>query len=152
MIITFFGHSSIAFGQVVGEIVKDIIRKNISPSETISFYLGGYGDFDELCASACRELKKEYIRTELVYITPYMDEREQRKIIELQKCGLYDTSIYPPIESVPPRFAILKRNKWMVRKSDLVIAYVKHNFGGAYKGVEYAKRIGKRVINICELM
>ena len=149
MIITFFGHSSIASGQVVGEIVKDVIRKNTSPSETISFYLGGYGDFDELCASACRELKKEYIRTELVYITPYMDEREQRKIIELQKRGLYDTSIYPPIEGIPLRLAILKRNEWMIRNSDVIIAYITHNFGGAYKGVEYAKRIGKRVINLC---
>ena len=149
MIITFFGHSSIASGQVVGEIVKDVIRKNTSPSETISFYLGGYGDFDELCASACRELKKEYIRTELVYITPYMDEREQRKIIELQKRGLYDTSIYPPIEGIPLRLALLKRNEWMIRNSDVIIAYITHNFGGAYKGVEYAKRIGKRVINLC---
>ena len=152
MIITFFGHSSIASYRMVGEIVKDIIRKNTSPSETISFYLGGYGDFDEICASACRELRIEHRSVELIYVTPYMDLRGQSRIKELLKNDLYDISVYPPLKGVPLRFAISKRNEWMARKSDLVIAYVKHNFGGAYKAVEFAKRNGKRIINVCNFV
>jgi hypothetical protein len=78
-----------------------------------------------------------------------MDLRGQSRIKELLKNDLYDISVYPPLEGVPLRFAISKRNEWMARKSDLVIAYVKHNFGGAYKAVEFAKRNGKRIINVC---
>ncbi len=59
-------------------------------------------------------------------------------------------SIYPPIENTPPRFAILKRNEWMMTNADVIIAYVTHNYGGAYKSLEVAKRKKKKIINICE--
>lgn len=36
----------------------------------------------------------------------------------------YDETVYPPLETVPPRFAIVRRNEWMVRESDSVVAYV----------------------------
>ena len=34
----------------------------------------------------------------------------------------YDDVIFPPLESVPRKFAVLKRNEWMVEEADLVIA------------------------------
>ena len=63
--------------------------------------------------------------------------------------GLYDSSIYPPIETVPPKFAITKRNEWMVSNADLIIAFVKHKYGGAYKTLTWAKRKNKKIINLC---
>ena len=63
---------------------------------------------------------------------------------------LYDSSVYPPIENVPMRFAINKRNEWMINQADLVIAYVDHTFGGAYKTLQYAKRKKKQIINLAE--
>lgn len=60
--------------------------------------------------------------------------------------------LYPPIEKVPLKFAISKRNNWMVENSDLVIAYVNHSFGGAYKTLQAAKRKKKRIINICDFV
>lgn len=44
------------------------------------------------------------------------------------------------IEKTPPKFAIIKRNEWMIDKSDFLIAYVEHNWGGAYRTLEYAKK------------
>ena len=152
MVVTFLGHSNIACHSILKEMVMDTIRKNTSVHDQINFYLGGYGNFDEICACACRELRKEYSQIELVYVTPYMGIREQEIIKDLQAKGMYDTSVYPPLEGIPLRLAILKRNEWMIRNSDIIIAYITHNFGGAYKGVEYAKRIGKRVINLCEFL
>ena len=55
------------------------------------------------------------------------------------------------LESVPKRFAISWRNDWMLKNSDCVIAYVKHNFGGSGKFVEKAEHQGKRVINLANL-
>ena len=66
--------------------------------------------------------------------------------------GLYDASIYPPIENVPPKFAILKRNEWMMTNADLIIAYIKHDYGGAYKSLQVAKRRKKNIINICDFL
>jgi hypothetical protein len=55
-----------------------------------------------------------------------------------------DTLLPDGIETAPRRFAISFRNKWMVNKSDFVICYITHSFGGAAQYVELAKRQGKK--------
>ena len=85
---------------------------------------------------------------EIIYVTPYMEVENQKKILEWQNNGVYDSTIYPPIEKVPPRLAILKRNEWMVKNSDVIIAYVKYNYGGACKALQIAKLNKKKVIKI----
>lgn len=152
MIIAFAGHSLVASGDRVKEMVKDQIRNYITGVKHVTCYLGGYGEFDRICACACRELKKEYNSMEVVYVTPYMNTSEQAKMKEMQQCGLVDTSIYPPIENVPLRFAILKRNEWMMTNADLIVAYVDHNYGGAYQSLRVATRKKKTIINICDFI
>ena len=93
---------------------------------SLQFYLGGYGDFDRLCLSVLRELKKEFSNIELLFITPYLDKNYSK--LEFAK-DYYDAIIFPPIENVPRKFAILKRNEWMVNSADLVIAYVTYSLG-----------------------
>ena len=152
MIIAFIGHSFVPSGAKVKERVKEEIRKNILKESHIMCYLGGYGGFDEICACACRELKKECGRIEIIYITPYFSLSDQEKIKEMERYGLYDASIYPPIENVPKRFAILKRNEWIMSNADLVIAYVDRDYGGAYKALCGAKRKKKKIINLCDVI
>lgn len=152
MIITFAGHFTISSANRVKEIVKEQIRKNISDSQSVTCYLGGYGDFDKICACACRELKKEYDCISVVYVTPYIRLSEQEKMNEMQRMGEYDASIYPPIENVPPKFAILKRNEWMITNADLIITYVNRCYGGAYKSFQFAQRKKKKIINICDYL
>lgn len=151
MTISFAGHSFVPSRDATKEIVKEQIRKNVVKDDITVCYVGGYGDFDIICALACRELKKEGYYIEIIYVTPYIDLSGQSKIKEMQKQGLCDTSIYPPIENVPKRFCISKRNEWMMTNSELIIAYVNHDYGGAYKALQVAKRGNKRIINICEL-
>lgn len=52
------------------------------------------------------------------------------------------------IETVPKRFAISWRNKWMLNQSDYVITYVTHSWGGAAQFAEMAEKQHKRVINL----
>lgn len=64
----------------------------------------------------------------------------------------YKNTIIPEeIENVPKRFAISHRNRWMVNKSDYVVSFVTHSFGGAAQFVEYAKKKNKIVINLGEI-
>ena len=51
-----------------------------------------------------------------------------------------------------PKAAYQIRNRSMVDRSDLVIFYVTHNSGGAYQTMQYAKSIGKTIINIADLL
>ena len=151
MTIAFAGHASIPFGDKIKAQVKEQIKKHIIRTKSITFYLGGYGDFDMICAHVCNELKKEYDGIEVIYVTPYIRLSEQAKIREMQKNGWCDSSIYPQLESVPLKFAIAERNKWMMENADLVIAYVNRNYGGAYQSLQIAKRKRKKIINIFEL-
>lgn len=152
MTISFAGHSIVSQKDKIKEIVKEKIRDSIVDTDHVTCYLGGYGDFDEICARACKELKEEYRNIEVVYVTPYISLSEQSKIEYIKQCGLYDASVYPPIENTPKRFAILKRNEWMMANADVVIAYVKHSYGGAYKSLQAAKRRKKAIINVCETL
>ena len=150
MIITFVGHSLVPSGNQIKEEVKNKLRDIIPKEAPVTFYLGGYGNFDKICACACRELKIEYKGLELVYVTPYISLSEQEKIKEMLKLKSYDSSIYPPIESTPPKFAIVKRNRWMIENADLIVAFVNHSYGGAYNSLQIAKRKKKTIINLCD--
>lgn len=147
MIITFFGHSNCLFNDDIKKQLKNILLDEIIKNPTCKFYLGGYGDFDGLCLRTLRELKHDFPTIEILFITPYLDKNYSK--LELAKY-YYDDVIFPPIESVPRKFAILKRNEWMVEQADLVIAYVKYSWGGTAKALEYAKRKKKRIINIAK--
>ncbi len=109
--------------------VKQLIKRGAD-----TFYNGGYGAFDSMAASVVKQLKEKHPCIKSIFVTPYIDRADT--------C-LYDASIYPPLENVPKRFAILKRNEWMVDNADVLIVYVTRNFGGACKTLTYAKR-GKR--------
>ena len=145
MIITFCGHSNCLFSDEEKEKLKQLLIKETRKNPTCKFYLGGYGDFDSLCLRTLRELKTDLPNIELLFITPYLDKNYSK--LELAKY-YYDDIIFPPIESVPRKFAILKRNEWMVDSANLVIAYVKYSWGGAAKTLEYAKRKKKQIINL----
>lgn len=152
MKISFTGHAFICSQDNVKEMVKQLLSSNINSEELITCYLGGYGDFDKICAYACRDLKQEYERVEVVYVAPYIGLREQKKFDEMKRSGFYDAVVYPPIESVPPKFAILKRNEWMMVNADLIIAYVERSYGGAYSALQIAKRKNKKIINVCDFL
>ena len=145
MIITFCGHSNCLFSDEEKEKLKQLLIKEIRKNPTCKFYLGGYGDFDSLCLRTLRELKTDFPDIELLFITPYLDKNYSK--LELAKY-YYDDVIFPPIENVPRKFAILKRNEWMVDSAELIIAYVKYSWGGAAKTLEYAQRKKVPIINI----
>lgn len=74
-------------------------------------------------------------------VTPYLKSNYNYEI-------KYDGIIYPPIENIPFKFAISHRNRWMIDKADVVIAYIDHSFGGAYKTFKYAESKNKYIINL----
>ena len=138
MIVTFCGHSQVADAESVRAWLYKTIEDLIGNGADI-FYLGGYGDFDSLCASVVRELKKTYPHIKSILVLPYPD-----KYFDIAG---YDETLYPPLESTPRRYCILKRNQWMVENADVVVSYIDHDWGGAVKTYNHAKRKGKQVIN-----
>ncbi len=136
MIVTFCGHSEIyqpdKFSKWLDAILPSLIEGG---AET--FYLGGYGAFDRLAASVVKRQKAVYPNIESVLVLAYLNR-------DVDASG-YDRTTYPPLETVPPRLAILKRNEWMVSVSDVVVSGVVCSWGGAAKTLDFAKR-KKKVI------
>ena len=60
----------------------------------------------------------------------------------------FDNIVYPPLETVPYRYAIIRRNEWMIDQADIVIAHVRYSWGGAERSLEYAKRKKKEILMI----
>lgn len=139
MVVTFCGHSKIADKDTVRKRLTNEIQELLRAGYR-KFYLGGYGDSNNLAAAVLDEMKEDYPDMERLLILPYPDRQVD--------ASLYDGTLYPPLENVPKRFAISRRNKWMVEKSSVIIACVDHDWGGAAKTLEHAVRKGLRIISI----
>ncbi|HBR07634.1 MAG TPA: hypothetical protein DD735_01920 [Clostridiales bacterium] len=137
MKVTFCGHGEFSQSETVREWLRGVVRELIVEGADV-FYLGGYGAFDSMAAAVVREEKKAHTNMEMVLVLPYLNSN-------MDTSG-YDYTVYPPLETVPPRFAISKRNQWMVEQADVVVAYVTHGWGGAAQTLEYAKRKKKKTI------
>ena len=148
MILTFCGHAQFIKTEEYENRILSLLEEIIGfdPAE---IYLGGYGGFDNFAYECCRKYKQIHPNISLVFVTPYVTLEYQKNHLDDQK-RRYDYIVYPEIEDKPKRYAISYRNKYMVEKSDCVIAYVLHKWGGAYSTYTYAKRKCKTVLNIAE--
>lgn len=91
-----------------------------------------------MAAQIIHELKAEFPDIESTLVLAYLSTD-----VDLR---LYDNSLYPPLEDVPPRYAISRRNRLLVEHSDIVVAYVQHSWGGAATTLSFATRKGKPII------
>ena len=145
MIISFCGHSTFREEPEVKEEFLKILEEKIS-GEDVIFYLGGYGSFDGFARKCCAEYKEKHPNAELIFITPYLGKWLDERKDYIEKS--YDGIIYPDIENTPPKFAISKRNEWIINQSDFVIGYVQTHYGGAYNSLLYAHKHNKPYINL----
>lgn len=137
MIVTFCGHRTTDQTGKLTEWLNMILPSLIEGGAT-TFYLGGYGDFDNLAAAAVSRQKVTYPDIETVLVLAYLDREVDT--------SRYDSTTYPPLENVPRRYAIVKRNEWMIRESDVVVSGVTHEWGGAAKTLEYAQKHNKIIL------
>ena len=139
MTCTFFGHRDTP--QAVKPVLKTVLKELIEQGVR-QFYVGNQGNFDAMVTGVLKELEQSQgIRFEIV-LAYHPKEKDP----------FYEThSILPEgIETVPPRFAIEYRNKWMIEHSDIVVTYVRRSFGGAVKFKALATKKGKTLIELSQ--
>lgn len=112
----------------------------------VYFYTGGMGEFDNLFSSAVRRAKKRYPNIKLICVKPYMTNEINEN--HNHYSGLYYDDVIIPTElaGVHYKTIIYNRNQWLVDQSNIIIGYIKRNYGGAYKAIKYAERMNKTVI------
>ncbi len=146
MKIAFIGHHDTVITSELREKIRNTLLAQIRKKAVC--YFGGYGSFDLACAQTVHQLKTERIEIRSVFVTPYLTESYQERLKFIQESPLYDEIMYPPLECVPPRYAIIRRNEYVVDTCDLLIAHVDHSWGGAYRTLQYALRRKKPVFNL----
>ena len=141
MVCTFFGHKDTP--KEIEPTLRSTLIDLIENKNVNVFFVGNNGNFDTMVRRQLEDLSHVYPITYNVVLA-YLPT-EKNKYDDLTH------TIYPEgLETVPRRFAISWRNKWMIQQSDIVVTYVTHSFGGAAQFKEMAVRQGKIVIELSE--
>ena len=146
MTVSFCGHRGFIRTPELENKLLAILEERVGDS-AVEFYLGSHGAFDAFAFDCCCKFREKHKAASLVLVTPYLSANKALELSCGQGCK-YDCILYPEIENKPKRLAIIYRNAYVVKNSDLVIAYIAHTFGGAYKAFLKAKQLGVEVINL----
>lgn len=147
--VSFFGHRNIELGSEIENRLDSLLHEIITQREYVEFLIGRDGEFDLLVSSVIKQAVTKYDceNTSLILVLPYMKAEfcdNEQSYLEYYD----DVEICSESANAHPKAAIQLRNRVMVDHSDLVICYVKHKSGGAYKTIQYAEKQGKRIINL----
>lgn len=142
MNVTFFGHRKTP--ENVKPILRRILTDLIEQDSADIFYIGNQGDFDFMARQVLKELKEIYSHITYTVVLAYMPSIKD-KYYDFN----YMNTIYPEgLENTPKKYAVSKRNYWLIENSDIVVTYVSNRIVGAAKFKEISEKKGKKVINI----
>ena len=144
--VSFIGHREVEHFREVEEQLERIVIELIKTKEYVEFYVGRNGEFDLMVASVIKRSQRDYgyANSSLILVIPY-------PIANLEDMEEYYDEVMYPVERYKAHYkaAITKRNEWMVKQSDVLIAYVTGNSGVAYNCLCFAKKGNTKLINIC---
>ena len=137
---TFLGHRSCpqtARDALLTELERLILQENVRV-----FYVGTQGGFDKLVYEVVCSLEKHY-DIKVIVVLAYLNKKNEHIYYDLSK------TIFPEcLEKAPPRFAINRRNIYMLEKSDYLVCYLNDPFSNTYKFVEKDIKMSLKVINL----
>lgn len=140
---TFFGHRDCPASlrpQLRAAVVALIEKHGVD-----RFYVGRQGAFDALARSVLRELEELYPHIFCAVVLERLPGPGDEAARD------FSHTIFPEgLETAPPRFAVSRRNEWMLKQSDFVVTYITHGWGGAARFAEKARRQGKAVIPLAQ--
>ena len=129
-------------------ILTAAIERLITEEQVSFFYVGGYGGFDRIAATAVKRMKLQHPEIILMLVLPYHPGERS-----IETPYGFDGTYYPEgLEKVPRRYAIVRANEIMARQSDWLISYVRHGASNSRRILEYAQKQGTACININDLL
>lgn len=120
-----------------------ILTKLIKEQQVTCFYVGHQGAFDKLVYRQLKKLQTTFPHISYSVVLAYLPKENHTAYSAKE-------TIFPEgLESTPPKYAINKRNQWMIEHSDFVVTYIQYPFGGATK---WEKNAIKKGLTICPLI
>lgn len=141
MVACFFsGHRRVYDGNRVLSALEKEIERHITEFGVRAFYVGNHGDFDFMVQCALVKAKAQHPDVLAQVALAY---HPAVRPIECPK-GLDGTYFPENQEAVPPRYAIVKLNREMVKSVQYLVAYVYAVTDGSYNLLRYAEGRAKR--------
>lgn len=137
---TFFGHRDApsTIKPRLKETIMQLLNEGIK-----HFYVGNNGSFDLLAQESLAELANDGLDIKYNIVLSYINE--------LAMSGNQQATIFPEGQELAiPKFAISKRNEWLLNNSSVVIAYVRYSVSNSYKYIEKARKNGLAVVNLAK--
>ncbi len=136
----FFGHREVTHN--IRDKLTEIIENLITEKDVKEFYVGHQGQFDNMAYSVLKELKSNYPHIRYTVVLAYMPDEHIKEVYG------EDTLFPDGLECVLKRFAISKRNDWMIQHSDYAVCYVHKITGGAAKFRDKAEKRRLQIIDV----
>ena len=140
---TFFGHRDCPW--TIRPKLREVLVELIEHKNVQIFYVGNQGTFDVMAHSVLKELSHDYPWITYGVVLAYLPGKD------CEDENMDDTMLPEGIETVPKRFAISWRNRWMLKRADYVVCYVSRGWGGAAQFLQAAVKAKKSVYNLATL-
>lgn len=136
----FIGHKNCT--REIRERLLFEIEELITKKDVNCFYVGTQGNFDKLSYEVLSSLEKKY-EIKINVVLAYLNKKTDNPYYDADK------TIFPDeLTKTPMRYAIRKRNSYMIGKADYIVSYLNTPFSNAYCNIEEAVRKKKYIINI----
>lgn len=137
----FFGHRDAT--ERVLPMLEAAVTELVENRGVDTFLIGNNGRFDSIAYSALKRLKTRCPHISVTVVLAYLPQGGISPFAA-------DTETVFPEEAAagPRRFAILRRNRYMIGRSDMVVVYARTSCGGAAAAAAEARKQGKQVIEL----
>lgn len=145
--VTFVGQGVIENESKLKELLAERIARLLEEKPSVAFLVARENHFDTVADAATRLARS---RCGNHHSTLSLSLPHTIDAVDL--CQNYDAVVYSvPMEPDPNR-TVQSNRRAMIEQSDLVLGYVREDCGEAYHALEYAKKRGKSVQNLAELL
>ena len=144
---TFFGNRDIRVDKIEAHLWQ-LLNDLITIYNVNTFFVGNEGNFDGIVQKQLKKLKQIYPDINYSIALAYLPTTKK----ELDIMDYNNTFIPEGVEIAPKRFAIDRRNRWLIKNSDFVITCVLKTTGGAAKYKDLAMIKGKKIIEISHFL
>ncbi|HIU35714.1 MAG TPA: hypothetical protein IAC53_03800 [Candidatus Fimenecus excrementigallinarum] len=142
MTCTFFGHRDVP--PELEPVLQAALTQLTERRQVCRFLVGNQGGFDRMALRVLRRLCKTHPGLQVSVVLAYNPGRLPPRAAREDNTWLFPEAL----ENVPPRFAIDRRNRWMLSQAEYVVTFVQATVGGAAKYRALALRQGKRVLDL----
>ena len=112
------------------------LERLIAEENVRYFYVGGYGGFDRIAATAVKRAKQKYPDITLMLVLPYHPAERA-----VPTPNGFDGTYHPEgLENTPRRYAIVRTNQIMVNTCDWLVCYVRHGVSNSRNLLEHAQQ------------